>query len=1444
MLNYETAVNATTTAMNAQGSATREQEKYNESLEARLNRLNTAWYSLASALGESIIYDGVVVVTDVLEKMTSTGENAAVTFGALPVVFGTVGSALLLMNSNIATWTINAVKATASNIALRTSSVGLSTSMTTLATSTGVAASALRGFLAFTGIGTLLAVIGVAVTGLTSAYSKHVQEQEKFETSMNKNIEAITTNKENTDELINKYNELSEARNSGDWNVDKEKEYLDIQQQLGEQFPSLISYIDSTGQYHLKNKDAIDEEIKATQELIEAQNKLKIEGASDRFNELNEQLNGSWYDSFSNFVYGSLQSRIEQQKQIIEAMYDNDADSGAIAEEEFKLRQLELQYQQTSEEIKGYVFEIANAMSDIEIDSNLIQKLQEFIYSLDLSNLNSDELESFSKEFGKIQQDLQKAINSGDTQLFNSAINGLNDLASTTKGFDADLDKLSITYDKANKSIAEGNEIIHVNTDVMDESGEATSSLNEEIDKQIEKLRELSTVEEGIVGVSENQVEAVSDAIFAIRTLGEVADLTASQEATLSNSLTILSQLYPQLTSLLQGNAQQRAKAIGIIEAENKANQALIKAYELAANGKLTAEARATMGHLEETNKRISNINAEIRALDTLQQQYAKVINEASSSMSAASDGDLLRTERFSKQAYNRMTLQQAELASLSNSQMSYATSLQTTIDEIDNYSKSSGKSNSKTKESIYLTDKYKQALEKVNLEIEKQQSLRENEAEYTEKYRKSLEAQIKLEKQKLALQQQQAKALESQIKSGKIQQTGTVSTSSKSSYSSGSGTQSTIWNFFKSKGFSDSIVAGIMGNLKMESNFNPSAVNPSSGAYGIAQWLGSRKSALSSYAKTNGTSMNNLTTQLNFLWKELNGSEKRTMNWLKSNQSASAATVAAMFDRLFERSEGTHIPQRQSYANSIYNQFAGSGGSSSSGGAIETGQEAIDNARSELLSIQSDILAQQQIIQELELAVIESNRAYYEHKRNTLNDEIALEEFYLSKYKETDAQYRTRLNNISKLKKTQADYYKQEIAYIEKQIKSNKKLTNAQKAELEETLISTKEAYYSALQEIDSLNAKIRDSYEQIADEVIQVYKDMIETQRDLALKALDDEIDKFEKTHERKIELLDEELSAYEKIINKQKEALEDEKDEADWNKSLAKRQEELQKVQSEYNKWAMDDSAVGRLRAEELKAELAELQEEINEMLADREHELQIGALDDLLEKKREQIEHEKELENGQYELDRDRLNKEREDLQAHYDNILNDERAFAEMRNKILADQVTSINNQLKNFSTTVSKNMQAIGKSISENLIDKIYQAQKLLNGINGGIVKGGSSSNLTDLINSLSKSGFANGGIVPHDGLTYVHGGERVLDKEDNRNFETMMKFIDTAKLWIQPLINQPSLPSISPSGNAPINISMPVTIENINGTRQEADNFLDTINKGLSQLGILRQIK
>lgn len=125
---------------------------------------------------------------------------------------------------------------------------------------------------------------------------------------------------------------------------------------------------------------------------------------------------------------------------------------------------------------------------------------------------------------------------------------------------------------------------------------------------------------------------------------------------------------------------------------------------------------------------------------------------------------------------------------------------------------------------------------------------------------------------------------------------------------------------------------AGFLGNMQLESGFDPNAINSSSGAFGIAQWTEGRKTALQELAASQGKEANDLSVQLDHLKNELDGGEY-VLDDAQFRSTTDPKVAAEIIDRKFERSEGTHVPQRQNYAQQYYGKFKdlapSSGGSS-----------------------------------------------------------------------------------------------------------------------------------------------------------------------------------------------------------------------------------------------------------------------------------------------------------------------------------------------------------------------------------------------------------------------------------------------------------------------------------------------------------------------------------
>ncbi len=105
-----------------------------------------------------------------------------------------------------------------------------------------------------------------------------------------------------------------------------------------------------------------------------------------------------------------------------------------------------------------------------------------------------------------------------------------------------------------------------------------------------------------------------------------------------------------------------------------------------------------------------------------------------------------------------------------------------------------------------------------------------------------------------------------------------------------------TVIQFFTEKGLSENQARGILGNLMQESRCDHTATNKKSGAYGIAQWLGDRKQELFNTYGNNPT----FKQQLEFIWKELNTTEKKAFDKLLNTKTIADAT--RVFANNFER--------------------------------------------------------------------------------------------------------------------------------------------------------------------------------------------------------------------------------------------------------------------------------------------------------------------------------------------------------------------------------------------------------------------------------------------------------------------------------------------------------------------------------------------------------------
>jgi hypothetical protein len=130
------------------------------------------------------------------------------------------------------------------------------------------------------------------------------------------------------------------------------------------------------------------------------------------------------------------------------------------------------------------------------------------------------------------------------------------------------------------------------------------------------------------------------------------------------------------------------------------------------------------------------------------------------------------------------------------------------------------------------------------------------------------------------------------------------------------------IVSFFTGKGYEPHQAAGIAGNLVQESSLNPTAKNPTSGAFGFAQWLGPRKKAFMDFAMKAKRDIKDPLAQLEFIDLELNTTERKAKDRLLASKDATEAAIN--FSDHYERAGANEKKNatRANYANKILGAF------------------------------------------------------------------------------------------------------------------------------------------------------------------------------------------------------------------------------------------------------------------------------------------------------------------------------------------------------------------------------------------------------------------------------------------------------------------------------------------------------------------------------------------
>ena len=247
LMNWETAVNATTTAMNSNGSAAKENEKVLKSIRGHLQQLSSAWEEFSKKIFNSELIKFVVDLGTWVLKLANSGfGQLAIKAGLVVIAYKLLRASILRVVASVKTFNVAlaesylvlqgypplVAKTVAANATLGTSFEIAGASA--VASMKSMAVASLKFLATPAGIAlAAVAALGVAIYAHNKAIEEHIERMEK----MNEQYEEDSKQINDSIDGFKKYRAvLADTNATEEEKKEAKKELLEIQNQLAEKY--------------------------------------------------------------------------------------------------------------------------------------------------------------------------------------------------------------------------------------------------------------------------------------------------------------------------------------------------------------------------------------------------------------------------------------------------------------------------------------------------------------------------------------------------------------------------------------------------------------------------------------------------------------------------------------------------------------------------------------------------------------------------------------------------------------------------------------------------------------------------------------------------------------------------------------------------------------------------------------------------------------------------------------------------------------------------------------------------------------------------------------------------------------------------------------------------------------------------------------------------------
>lgn len=278
-------------------------------------------------------------------------------------------------------------------------------------------------------------------------------------------------------------------------------------------------------------------------------------------------------------------------------------------------------------------------------------------------------------------------------------------------------------------------------------------------------------------------------------------------------------------------------------------------------------------------------------------------------------------------------------------------------------------------------------------------------------------------------------------------------------------------------------------------------------------------------------------------------------------------------------------------------------------------------------------------------------------------------------KYAEQESTTKNMVNHLQK------EYDKA----VKKYGKSSKE---AQK--VKEELDNAKESLEDITIQMLKAEKDIEDARGKVADKGIKQLRDYYSKMKDMAQEAIEFEKRELQKAHEEKMKMYDEEIKRINEIYDERLKSMDKEREEEEYQEQLNEKNAKRAELVNKISILSRDNTLEGRKQVEELRRELEQLDKEIAQFMRERQEKLLREELENQRKLELEKVEKQKEAEEKEYDFRIEELDKEKDETSKKYDDMLNDEKRWAEMREGFIKGSFSTLVTELEEMSRQLSR----------------------------------------------------------------------------------------------------------------------------------------------------------